>query len=403
MTMRSVLHLIWLFTVAICMQEFNNSTTEIPKISTGAHHLVDDFARLFGVFLAVSGIILNFLALEVSKHQRSQTSGSKWIQYLAIWDIVYLLVNGIVEAASQVTGYEVASYWVCRGLYYVMWLGTMNASGHLVALAVDRALNMSFPQWHHMKDWTYINRNLSIGMTLFHAIVLAPMFYVFGVQDGVCDLVSPGMVPRLYQLLISNVLFPVAHFIVILIASFVFEYKLRERRTPGKGTGDTERAKKDDKKVRKTADIGKAMELGNIGNKKLESGPTKNGEGCPNSEPKSSTSTGTVEFIYGGPNNKITMELPTPANRDLHVKEGQNEDNHLATEQKTRNSKTHDKPKTLALKETNVDTELTAKGNINNQFSFCNITPWRFCLTFSPYDEFPTWFPTKSQKMSLVT
>ena len=260
MTMRIILHLIWLFTVAICMQEFNSSTTEIPKISSGAHdHPVDDVAHLFGLILVIIGLILNTLALDVSKHQRSQTSGSKWIQYLAIWDSMYLLVSGIVDAVNQFTGYEVTSSgnWVCRGLFYFMWLGTMNASGHLVALAVDRALNMTFPRWHHLKDWTNINRNLSIGMTLFHAIVLAPIFYVFGVQDGVCDLVSQGIVPTLYQLLISNVLFPVAHFIVILAASFVFEYKLRERRTPGKGTGDTVRANKDDKKEKKRLSLGK--------------------------------------------------------------------------------------------------------------------------------------------------
>ena len=368
MTMRKLLHLIWVFTVAVCSQEFYNSTTEIPTISTGSFGFVDEFADLVGLTLTVIGLCLNTVTLDVSRHQRPQTSGSKWMQYLAIWDNIFILVCGIADVANLVTGYEMTSSgdWACRGILYTMWFGTMNASGHLVALAVDRALNMSFPQWHHMRDWPYINRRLSIGMTLFHAIVLAPIIYLFGVQDGVCSLVAPGIVPRLYQIVMSNVLFPVTHFILILVASVMFGYKLRARRTPG--FGSTVQTKKCDNKETKVSG-GKGMELGNIGKGQLKSGVTKNEQDCPNSEPKPAASTGTVDFIYGGPDNKIRMELPTPASQGLQRgKEVHNEDNAIATRQ----SQSLTKPEKSALNETNVDTGLTTKGKTValNKFNF---------------------------------
>ena len=359
MTMRKLLHLIWVFTVAVCSQELYNSTTEIPTTSAGqSYGLVDGFADLFGLTLTLIGLCLNTLTLDVSRHQRPQTSGSKWMQYLAIWDSMFILVCGIADVANLVAGYEMTSSgdWACRGILYTMWFGTMNASGHLVALAVDRALNMSFPQWHHMRDWSYINRRLSIGMTLFHAIVLAPIIYLFGVQDGVCSLVAPGIVPRLYELFISSVLFPVTHFTLILVASVVFEYKLRERRTPG--SGSSIQTKKCDNKETKVSG-GKGMELGNIRKGQLKSGLTKDAEDCPNSEQKPAASTATVDFIYGGPDNRIRMELPTPASQGLQRgKEVHNEDKDIPTWQ----PQSLTKPEKSALNETNVDTGLITKG-----------------------------------------
>ena len=368
MTMRKLLHLIWVFTVAVCSQELYNSTTEIPTTSTGSFGFVDEFADLIGLTLTVIGLCLNTVTLDVSRHQRPQTSGSKWMQYLAIWDNIFILVCRIADVANLVTGYEMTSSgdWACRGILYTMWFGTMNASGHLVALAVDRALNMSFPQWHHMKDWSTINRHVSIGMTLFHIIALAPVLYLFGVQDGVCSLVAPGIVPRLYQIVMSNVLFPVTHFILILVASVMFGYKLRARRTPG--FGSTVQTKKCDNKETKVSG-GKGMELGNIGKGQLKSGLTKDAEDCPNSEPKPAASTGTVDFIYGGPDNKIRMELPTPASQGLQRgKEVHNEDNAIATRQ----PQSLTKPEKSALNETNVDTGLTTKGKTValNKFNF---------------------------------
>ena len=116
------------------------------------------------------------------------------------------------------------------------------------------------------------------------------------------------------------------------------------------------------------------MELGNIGKGQLKSGVTKNEQDCPNSETKPAASTGTVDFIYGGPDNKIRMELPTPASQGLQRgKEVHNEDKDIPTRQ----PQSLTKPEKSALNETNVDTGPITEGKIVDldRFSFyCNVS-----------------------------
>ena len=155
---------------------------------------------------------------------------------------------------------------------------------------------------------------------------------------------------------------------MILVASVVFEYKLRKRRTPDKGPGGTVQTKKGNKKEEETLASGKSMELAKIGNGKCKSGNAINGEKGSNSEHKSkqepSTSAGVVDFIYGGPGNKIKAELPVSGNQAMHGKEVKCEDKHLETEPSTRQPNNQPKTTKSALKETNVDSGLTKKGKM---------------------------------------
>ena len=64
----------------------------------------------------------------------------------------------------------------------------MNASGHLVALAVDRVLIISDPIWHHGITWRRKIPLISIGMIAFHLILLIPRCLYLQVNDGICGI-----------------------------------------------------------------------------------------------------------------------------------------------------------------------------------------------------------------------
>ena len=71
------------------------------------------------------------------------------------------------------------------------WLSSITASAHLVALVVDRAIYMIFPDWHSRVKWSKVNMLISAGMVLFHVTILTPMLALYSIQDdGSCAMTS---------------------------------------------------------------------------------------------------------------------------------------------------------------------------------------------------------------------
>ena len=187
----------------------------------------------FVISLYVVGIFLNGVVIDVSFKLRDQTSGTKWMRLLAFWDIAFLLVGLAKDILLQIAGNDIrdASNVSCKVYHYFQYLGAVNASAHLVMLAVDRAINITFPTWHYKRDWNKLTPRISLTITFLYIILLSPLFFVVNLQDGVCA-TKTEMVYKIYQNISVGFFFVISHFSLLLTANIIFVHELRKRKTP---------------------------------------------------------------------------------------------------------------------------------------------------------------------------
>ena len=134
------------------------------------------FNKHFGVFvvcLAMLGMILNTITIDVAKNNVDQNSGTIWMKYLAFWDTVLLSQRVLAKIVTVVTETNIFSLHdsICKIGGYVQRVSALNASAHLVAMAIDRALNMTRPKWHYKKTWSKINPKISGLITVRTTVV----------------------------------------------------------------------------------------------------------------------------------------------------------------------------------------------------------------------------------------
>ena len=101
----------------------------------------------FGVFLALFGVILNIFVIDIARHDPDQTSGSTWMRYTAFWDIILLLRLLFSKIVTEIARkhFLVLHNVICKFGGYSVRVFSLNASAHLVAMTVDKALNITFP------------------------------------------------------------------------------------------------------------------------------------------------------------------------------------------------------------------------------------------------------------------
>ena len=220
----------------------NQTTTEDPELLAGLEHeehsLFDTIYHGFQFLASAFGILFNCIVLDVSRRVQNNTPGAKWIQYLAIWDNVFLAHVSVTEFYRLTVGSYLidAGVEVCKLISFSNWISSLTASSHLVALAGNRAINMAFPDWHYAIDWLKINFKISVGMAIFHAVILTPMLFLYTLEgvDKSCEMTSEYEVAvKLYQLIVFTMFYSVTHFFLVLTASVIFVYQLKVRRTPG--------------------------------------------------------------------------------------------------------------------------------------------------------------------------
>ena len=114
-------------------------------------------------------------------------------------------------------------------IIFQSWASTLNASSHLVALAVDRVLSIIFPVWHHNLLIVPTARKISLMSTVFCYCSVLPNFYIFGLRDEIC-IITYKEHPELldvYQNFVQYTLFTMGPSILIFISNIVFIIKLR--------------------------------------------------------------------------------------------------------------------------------------------------------------------------------
>ena len=255
------------------------------------------------LLIGLSGLIFNYYVLDVSRRNPQQNSGSFWMKHVATWDNLSLVAILPRTIASLLFQQDLRTLGgpVCKIFSYILWAISLNSSAHMVGMALDRALNISFPDWHYPKHWKTIIPKISIGLTVLHFVLVTPHLVFLELGDSVCEMTSSHTaIMRGYQVFVSIVLSFIGNSAAIAVASLVFVRKLRERRTPNAPSepeqkqgiernvepiGDTKKKTRfDGKEANEEFNLNEAQKLDQTG------------------QPEESNQT---DFIYCGPNNSI--------------------------------------------------------------------------------------------------
>ena len=187
----------------------------------------------FVICFALFGISLNGIVIDVASKLRDQTSGNKWMRLLAVWDTTFLMFTTIEEFLLETFGIDLDDFNVisCKMHSYVRFWSAANASAHLVMMAIDRALNITFTTWHYNRNWDILVPIISVSINFFYAICLFPTLWTHQIRDGIC-IVSIDESLQAYRAAFLIFLYVGAHFALLLLANITFIYQLRKRRTP---------------------------------------------------------------------------------------------------------------------------------------------------------------------------
>ena len=189
---------------------------------------------LFDLFISIMGTIFNAIVIDISKHNSEQNSGNIWMKYLAVWDLAFLaqiIVSRIFGNWPALHHVANMNNVVCKLSSYIVGTIAMTASSHLVAMTVDRALNVTYPTWHFKKTWNTINRKISAAIIATCFIVCTPMLYDYVIENEKCQESSEnGIWMHLYRLIVPVVFYAPVHSVIIIITGIVFIYQLKQRR-----------------------------------------------------------------------------------------------------------------------------------------------------------------------------
>ena len=254
---------------------------------------------IFELLIALSGLVFNYFVLDVSKRNPHQNSGSFWMGHVATWDTLSLVLMMPQIVASLIFKQELRTLGspVCKIIPYVWWAVSINTNAHMVGMAIDRALNISFPDWHFPKSWKKIIPKISIWLTVIHFALVIPNLVFFELEDSVCEMRSSHTaIMRVYQVFVSIMVRLIGHTVAIAVASLVFIQKLRKRRTPNVGTKPEQK----EGTQRNAESVADKNSGGKEAKKESNLNETRNVDET--EEPEESHQT---DFIYCGPNNAI--------------------------------------------------------------------------------------------------
>ena len=255
------------------------------------------------LLIGLSGLIFNYFVLDVSRRNPQQNSGSFWMTHVATWDnlsLVIILPRTIVTILFK-QDLRTLGGPVCKILPYIWWAVPLNSSAHMVGMAVDRALNISFPDWHYPISWKTTIPKISIGLTVFHFVLVTPNLVFFELRDSVCEMISSHTaIMKGYQVFMTVIFGFIGSSAAIAVASLVFVRKLGERRTPNvpikpEQNKSTKRIIEPigDKKEKKSSVGKEAKEESNLNEARKRDQTGKAEE------------SNQTDFIYCGPNSSI--------------------------------------------------------------------------------------------------
>ena len=250
----------------------------------------------FMICFALLGISLNGIVIDVASKIRNQTSGNKWMKLLAFWDTAFLTIITLEEFLFETFGIGLDDINVisCKMHPYARFWSTANASAHLVMMAIDRALSITFPTWHYNRNWNKLVPIISVSITFFYAIGILPTLWANQIRGGVC-IVSIDEFLQVYRVVYVISFFVGAHFALLLLANITFIYQLRKRRTPKVKKPTQQKVTSETKqRVTERCEIEMSSKSKKVPNTKTEED---------SEESLNDLSSTLVDFIYCGPSS----------------------------------------------------------------------------------------------------
>ena len=183
--------------------------------------------------MSLLGVLLNFICYKVSLLLPEQSTSTILMSYLAIWDTIAGIHDGVFQTGLQFFGVDIAAKnaFLCKTLYYHSYGSTINASWHLAAVAIDRAVSLLFPLWHRARDMTAHSRQVSMSITIFVYFCVLPNFKYFYIKDDVCTLhYEDSQAATMYFNVLMWGFFVGSPFAVILFSNVIFIFKLLQRK-----------------------------------------------------------------------------------------------------------------------------------------------------------------------------
>ena len=158
------------------------------------------------------------------------------MRFLASWESCFLLLNIPITALKICdVGLAYLGDVACKIISYLWWFLVGNTTSLLAVFATDRAVSMRFSTWHYKKNWTKLNKRITVWITAFNLIVSIPILFLFKLEEDECELTSlDDKLVRAYNLFL-NALFTVVYNFVILCSAVSlvasFRAKILRRRT----------------------------------------------------------------------------------------------------------------------------------------------------------------------------
>ncbi len=253
------------------------SFSALETFLIGRAHLVRPlFVTAF--FISLVGVVLNYFCYKVTRNLPRQSTSTILMCYLAIWDTIAGLHDGIFQAGLKFLSIDMADRGavLCKLLYYHSAASTINASWHLAVLALDRAVSLLFPIWHQNLNAKKHAKRISWSITLLIYACLLPNFYYFYIQNGICAFYVQGSkIGVAYASATTVILFVGAPFLVTFFSNVVFVYKLWLTKTQPVGKRIKNNKVKFGKRSRKS-EAKKEVEANKRDQKDLERNQCKN-------------------------------------------------------------------------------------------------------------------------------
>ena len=92
-------------------------------------------------------------------------------------------------------------------------------------LVVDRSLSITFPVWHHTKNWQKLNPKISRTITIFYAITTIEAFFAVHIENHAC-VSRENWFLKVYRLIYAGFFLAGTHFLLLLISSVTFILQL---------------------------------------------------------------------------------------------------------------------------------------------------------------------------------
>ena len=189
-----------------------------------------------GGTISFLGLIMNYFCYKTSLALPLQSTSTNLMAYLAVWDSISVVHDGLIDMGLKSLGFHLADYFSlgCKIYYYHSWASTINAGWHVIALALDRALSIIFPIWHHGLDVHRTTRVISWSLTLLAYIAVLPNLFFFEIEQpaNVCTMSSGGFHDTMlaYIGIITYLCFSFLPFFLILFANVIFIWKVHQIR-----------------------------------------------------------------------------------------------------------------------------------------------------------------------------